>query len=148
VDRLLAAMQALGLIELTPSTAQVIVTVMDRSLMTDYQVVTRELRQSGIRSELYLGDERSLGKQLQYANRQKIPLAIIIGGDEIARGEVTIKDLELGAKMQDKKKSSSGKDRDEWLRLSRSVQRSIPRQELIATLRAMLKNRDATPELT
>jgi len=146
VDRLLAAMQALQLIELTPSTAQVIVTVMDRSLLTDYQVITRELRQSGIRSELYLGEERSLGKQLQYANRQKIPLAVIIGSDELSRGEVTIKDLELGAKLQDRKKSSSGKDREEWLRMSRSVQRSVPRQELIATLRGLLRERDGLTE--
>ena len=141
VDRLLAAMQALQLIELTPSTAQVIVTVMDRSLMSDYQVITRELRQSGIRSELYLGEERSLGKQLQYANRQKIPFAVIIGGDELSRGEVTIKDLELGAELQDRKKSSSGKDREEWLQLSRSVQRSVPRQDLIATLRKSIHDR-------
>ena len=146
VDRLLAAMQALQLIELTPSTAQVIVTVMDRSLMPDYQVLTRELRQGGIRSELYLGDERSLGKQLQYANRQKIPLAVIIGGDERSRGEVTIKDLELGTKLQDKKKSSSGKDREEWLRMSRSVQQSVPRSDVIATLRRLIDDRRARPE--
>jgi len=139
-------MQALQLIELTPSTAQVIVTVLDHSLLKDYQVITRELRQSGIRSELYLGEEQSLGKQLQYANRQKIPLAVIIGGDELTRGEVTIKDLKLGAQMQDKKKSSSGKDREEWLRMSRSVQRSVPRNELVTTLHAMLQSRGGVSE--
>ncbi len=138
VDRLLAAMLKLGLVDMRPSTAQVIVTIMEPDRSTEYQKITRELRQAGIRTELYLGEEGSLGKQLQYANRQRIPIAVIIGSDEFGRGEITLKDLELGKQLQDKKKAATGKDRDEWLRQSRTVQVTVPRDSLLGKVREML----------
>lgn len=138
VDRLFAVMEKLGLHELAPSTAKVIVTVMEPTRMQDYQLLTRELRQAGINTEMYLGDEKSLGKQLQYANRQQIPVAVIVGGDEFAKNEVTIKNLKLGGQLQDKKKTAQGKERDEWLALSRSVQQTIPRSDCIAKVKEVL----------
>jgi histidyl-tRNA synthetase len=138
VDRLLAALQKLGLLEESPSTAQVIVTVMEPGNITEYERITRELRQAGINSEMYLGDEKSLGKQLQYANRQQIPVALIIGSDEFARGDVTIKNLKLGARLQDKKKAPAGKERDEWLKLSRGVQVTVPRGQCAQQVLMML----------
>ncbi len=138
VDRLFAAMQKLGLVELAPSTAQVIVTVMEPSRLVEYQNITRQLRQANINTEMYLGDEQGLGKQLQYANRQQIPLAVIMGGDEFAKGEVTIKNLKLGGQLQDKKKTAQGKEREEWLRLSRTVQMTVPRTNIVEQVRSML----------
>lgn len=138
VDRLFAAMQKLGLIEEVASTAHVIVTVMEPSKIAEYQKLTRELRQAGINTEMYLGEEKSLGKQLQYANRQQIPFAVIIGSDEFAKNEVTIKNLKLGAQLQDKKKSADGKEREEYLRLSRSVQVTVPRERCVEQVRSML----------
>ena len=138
VDRLFAAMQKLGLVELVASTAQVLVTVMEPARLNEYQQLTRRLRQAGINTELYLGEEKGLGKQLQYANRQQIPVAVIIGSDEFSRGEVTIKDLILGAKLQDKKKTAVGKERDEWLRLMRTAQFSVPLDECVDHVREVL----------
>lgn len=138
VDRLFAAMQKLGLVDLAPATAHVLVTVMEQDRIADYQKLTRELRQAGINTELYLGEEKGLGKQLQYANRQQIPLAVIVGSDEFSRGEVTIKNLTLGGQLQDKKKTASGKEREEWLKLSRSVQRTVPRGGCVEEVRTML----------
>jgi histidyl-tRNA synthetase len=138
IDRLLAALTKLGLAEAAPATAAVLVTLMEPARIAEYQMLTRELRLSGINTELYLGEEKGLGKQLQYANRQQIPLAVIMGSDEFARNEVTVKNLTLGAQLQEKKKGLSGKDREEWLRLSRSVQVTVPRDQLIATIRSMM----------
>lgn len=138
VDRLFAAMQKLGLIGLVPSTAQVLVTVMEQSRLSEYQKLTRELRRAGIKTEMYLGDEKSLGKQLQYANRQQIPVAILMGSDEFAKNEVTIKNLKLGAELQDKKKTAEGKEREEWLRLSRTAQVTVARAQYIAEVQRML----------
>jgi histidyl-tRNA synthetase len=138
VDRLFAAMEKLGLHELAPSTAKVIVTVMEPARLADYQKLTREIRQAGINAEMYLGDEKSLGKQLQYANRQQIPLAVIMGSDEFVKSEVTIKNLKLGAQLQDKKKTAQGKEREEWLALSRTVQRTIPLSHCIEELQNLL----------
>jgi histidyl-tRNA synthetase len=138
VDRLLAAMQKLGLVELAASTAQVLVTVMEPTRVADYQKLTRELRQSGINTELYLGDEKGLGKQLQYANRQQIPVAVILGSDEFAKNEVTLKDLKLGGLLQEKKKGKSGQEREEYLKLSRTAQVTVPRDELLQQVKEML----------
>jgi histidyl-tRNA synthetase len=111
---------------------------MEPSRLAEYQRLTREIRQAGINAEMYVGEEKSLGKQLQYANRQQIPLAVIIGSDEFAKGEVTIKNLKLGGQLQDKKKTLQSKDRDEWLALSRTVQQTVTHALCIETLKAML----------
>ena len=144
VDRLFAALQKLGLTELAPSTAVVLVTVMEPSRILEYQQMTRELRLEGINTELYLGEEKTLGKQLQYANRQQISFAVLMGSDEFAKNQVTIKNLKLGAQLQDKKKSAgkkdSGKDREEYLQLSRSVQVTVPRGQLVRTLRELMQS--------
>lgn len=139
VDRLFAAMEMLGLHRLAPSTAKVIVTVMEPSRLSAYQKLTRELREAGINTEMYLGEEKTLGKQLQYANRQQIPLAIIIGSDEFAKGEVTIKNLKLGGELQDKKKTAQGKEREEWLKLSRTVQVTVPLAETTHQIKKSLE---------
>ena len=138
VDRLLAAMQKLGLVELAASTAQVLVTVMEPGRIVEYQKLTRELRQAGINTEMYLGEEKGLGKQLQYANRQQIPIAVLMGSDEFARNTVTIKNLKLGGRLQDKKATASGKEREEWLKLSRTAQVTVPKHECLENIRKMI----------
>ncbi|HEX9007110.1 MAG TPA: histidine--tRNA ligase, partial [Bacteroidota bacterium] len=99
VDRLLAALQRLGLAHATPATAQVLVTVMEPSRMADYLHITQEIREAGINAELYMGGEKGLKKQLQYADRLQIPVGVIIGGDEFSQGTVTVKNLRLGAQL-------------------------------------------------
>lgn len=138
VDRLFAAMEKLGLHTIAPATAHVLVTVMEPSRLATYQRLTQELRNAGINAELYLGEEKTLGKQLQYANRVQIPLAVIIGSEEFAKNEVTIKNLKLGAELQDKKKTAKGKQREEWLKLSRTVQVSVPLPHAIEHIKKTL----------
>jgi histidyl-tRNA synthetase len=58
--------------------------------------IAEELRAAGIPVELYL-DERKLDRQLQYANRKGIPVAVIAGEAELDRNEVAIKDLQSGS---------------------------------------------------
>jgi histidyl-tRNA synthetase len=55
-----------------------------------------ELRAAGFKVETALDPREKLGKQFQYADRKRIPLALVIGPDELARGEVVIKDLRSG----------------------------------------------------
>jgi len=133
VDRLLAAMVKLGLAGTNPSTAQVLVTVMEPGRIVEYEKLTRELRQAGISAEMYLGEERGLTKQLAYANRLQFPLAVLIGSDEFQRGEVTIRNLKRGAELPDKKTQ-----REEWLRLSRTVQFAVPRGDCVSQIRRII----------
>jgi histidyl-tRNA synthetase len=125
VDRLLAALTKLGRIQSRPSTAQVLVLSIDDSMMDDYLSITYQLRRAGIPTELYLGSEKDIRKQLKYADLTRIPVAVIFGPDEKARGTVTIKDLETG-----RLHATQVESREEWL-LKRPGQREVPYANLI-----------------
>ena len=73
----------------------VVVLVLDRERIGDYQTMVADLRRADIPAEMYLGDS-GMKAQMKYADRRNAPLAIIQGGDEKARGVVQIKDLALG----------------------------------------------------
>ena len=129
VDRLLAALREKGLAG-TEAQGPVVVTVMDRDRMADYQAMAAELRAAGIRAEVYLGNPKNFGNQLKYADKRAAPIAIIQGADEAARGVVQVKDLILGAKI------AAQASVEEWK--SQPAQVEVPRETLIATVREML----------
>ncbi|WP_439507785.1 histidine--tRNA ligase [Yoonia sp.] len=129
VDRLLAALRATGRIT-SASAGPVIVTVMDRAHMADYQSMVAELRKAGIRSEVYLGNPKNFGNQLKYADKRASPVAIIAGGDEFAKGVVQIKDLILGAQI------AKNATLEEWK--DRPSQYEVPRDQMVAKVRAIL----------
>ncbi|MCM2563647.1 histidine--tRNA ligase [Lutimaribacter sp. EGI FJ00015] len=129
VDRLLAALREKGRIEAREE-GPVVVTVMDRDRMADYQAMVGELRQAGIRAEVYLGNPKNFGNQLKYADRRHSPVAVIEGGDEKAKGVVQIKDLILGAKIAETATLEEWKDRPS--------QFEVPRDQLVAKVRDIL----------
>jgi histidyl-tRNA synthetase len=129
VDRLLAALQAKGRTALE-GTGPVVVTVMDRDRMANYQKMAAELRADGIRAEVYLGNPKNFGNQLKYADRRHSPVAVIEGADEKARGVVQIKDLILGAKIAETASLEEWKDRPS--------QYEVPRDELVTKVREIL----------
>jgi histidyl-tRNA synthetase len=129
VDRLLAALREKGR---TATTAQgpVVVTVMDRDRMADYQAMVGELRQAGIRAEVYLGNPKNFGNQMKYADRRGSPVAIIAGSDEFEKGVVQIKDLILGAQL------AQDATLEEWK--ERPSQIEVPRDQLVEKVREIL----------
>ena len=129
VDRLLAALREKGRIGGTVE-GPVVVTVMDRDRMADYQAMVGELRAAGIRAEVYLGNPKNFGNQLKYADRRGSPVAVIEGGDEKANGIVQIKDLILGAKI------AESATLEEWK--ERPSQFEVPRDQLVAKVREIL----------
>lgn len=129
VDRLLAALRAKGLMGGTDR-GPVVVTVMDRDRMADYQAMAAELRAAGIRAEVYLGNPKNFGNQLKYADKRNAPIAVIQGGDEAARGVVQVKDLILGAKI------ALDASHEEWK--SQPAQTEVARADLIAEVRRIL----------
>ncbi|MEP0815066.1 MAG: histidine--tRNA ligase [bacterium] len=139
VDRLVAAMAALGMAAARPSTADVLVTVMDKSRLSDYFAIAGKLRAEGIRTEVYMGDEKGIGKQLKYADRQVIPVAVIIGTDEFAAGTASIKDLRITRK--EPAATADIKNRDEWLK-ARKGQSTVPLGGLAGELRSILAERE------
>ena len=55
-----------------------------------------QLRQAGIRSEIYPEAGAKMKKQMGYANQKNIPYVAVIGGDEMANGEVALKNMLTG----------------------------------------------------
>jgi histidyl-tRNA synthetase len=133
VDRLLAALREKGRLSATP-TGPVVVTVMDKARMADYQTMVAELRNAGIRAEVYLGNPKNFGNQLKYADRRNSPVAVIEGGDEKAAGVIQIKDLILGAKI------AESATLEEWK--ERPSQFEVPRGDLVAKVREILDSQD------
>jgi histidyl-tRNA synthetase len=72
--------------------AEVLVTSFSPDLLDQSIHLAAELRDKGLNVEMYLGEER-LGTQLRYAARKAIPFAVILGPDEIANGQVVLKDM-------------------------------------------------------
>ncbi len=118
VDRLLAALREKGRIEAVER-GPVVVTVMDRDRMADYQAMVAELRNAGIRAEVYLGNPKNFGNQLKYADRRNSPVAVIEGGEEKAAGIVQIKDLILGAKIAENATLEEWKERPSQFEVAR-----------------------------
>ncbi|MBR9843366.1 MAG: histidine--tRNA ligase [Rhodobacteraceae bacterium] len=133
VDRLLAALREKGRMGGTAK-GPVVVTVMDRDRMADYQAMVAELRNAGIRAEVYLGNPKNFGNQLKYADKRQSPVAVIEGGDEKANGVVQIKDLILGAKI------AESATLEEWK--ERPSQFEVPRGDLVAKVREILEGQD------
>jgi histidyl-tRNA synthetase len=129
VDRLLAALRAKGRLSGT-ARGPVVVTVMDRDRMADYQAMAAELRAAGIRAEVYLGNPKNFGNQLKYADKRASPVAVIQGTDEAAAGKVQLKDLILGAKL------AQDATLEEWK--SQPAQTEVDRADLVEGVRALL----------
>lgn len=130
VDRLLAALREKGRMD-NHAKGPVIVTVMERERMGDYQTMVAELRNAGIRAEVYLGNPKNFGNQLKYADARNAPVAVIEGGDEKENGVVQIKDLALGKAL-----AANITTNEEWK--AQPAQMEIARGDLVAEVRKMI----------
>ena len=135
VSRLMTALKNLGKLDTDPLPAPVIICVMDRDTesLGRYQSMTQKLRQANIRAEMYQGNPRQFGKQLQYADRRGSGIAIIQGSDEREAGEVQIKDLFEGKRL-----SENITDNEAW-RAERPAQFSVKEADLVEAVRTLLE---------
>jgi len=95
LDRLLAAMEELGVLEKRGSTAPVFLPFFDAAHLADYLRLAGRLRAAGIGVELY-PEPKKLGAQLKYADRRGFRVALILGDDEWKSASATVKDLASG----------------------------------------------------
>ncbi len=127
VSRLAAALTLLGKAGAAEPADLIVVTVMDKETRPELMALVRDLRQQGLRAELYMGDS-AMKAQLRYADARGARFVVIEGEDERAAGEVTIKDLQLG-----KEKSAEINDNAEW-RASEHAQQQVPKGDLASKL--------------
>lgn len=140
VSRLLTALRLVGspIVADAEPDGPVVVLVMERDRIADYQRLVAALREDGIRSELYLGSA-GMKAQMKYADRRKSPCVVIQGSDERERGEVQVKDLIEGAKA-----AAAIATNAEW-KAARPAQVSVPVDEMVAVVRGILEMHGVNP---
>lgn len=131
VSRLLAALAALGRVDTKAELGPVVVLVMDRDNIADYQKMAADLRAAGIRSEMYLGTS-GMKAQMKYADKRNAPCVVIQGSDERDAGKVQIKDLIEGARL-----AAGIEDHDEY-REARPAQVEVPVGDMVETVREIV----------
>ena len=131
VSRLQAALELLGKLDIEDVAAPVVVLTLDAARMAGYQQMVTELREAGIRAEMYLGGS-GMKAQMKYADKRGAPVAVIEGEDERANGEITLKDLILGSEM-----SKEIADNTAW-REGQPAQVAVPRARLVEEVKAIL----------
>lgn len=99
LDRLLAAMEELGMLEAVSTPAPVFVVFFDGKRRDDYLRLAARLRAAGFGVELY-PEPKKLAQQLKYADRRGHRVAILIGEDEFQKGICQLKDLKAGTQTE------------------------------------------------
>jgi histidyl-tRNA synthetase len=95
LDRLLAALEELKLVEKVSTPAPVFIPFFEASRLHDYLRLAASLRAAGVGTEFYF-EPKKLASQLKYADRRGFRLAVIVGADEWTSGNAQIKDLSSG----------------------------------------------------
>ena len=124
VSRLAAALRACGREPGLVVRGPVVVIVFSQDHMSQYFEVAGELRAAGIPAEVYLGAS-GMKAQMKYADRRMSPAVIMLGGDEIEAGVVTIKDLDLGREL-----AAGVRDHETW-KTERPGQATVPRADMV-----------------
>ncbi|MGV6801291.1 MAG: histidine--tRNA ligase [bacterium] len=130
VSRLLSALK-LRAGQAGAARGPIVVLAMEKDQMPAYQKMAADLRNAGLRAEVYLGGS-GMKAQMKYADKRRASIAIIQGEDERARGEVTIKDLVLGEQL-----SKNITDNKQW-REDQPAQFAVSEDKLVAAVKEVL----------
>ncbi|MBX7256732.1 MAG: histidine--tRNA ligase [Candidatus Hydrogenedentes bacterium] len=133
LDRLVAALAHLGLISPERTTVEVLVVSLGGVPEAETLKLAAELRAAGLRTEPYFGSKKGMKNQLSHADHYGIPVAVIVGGDELAQGVVSVKDLFAG-----KQQREGIEDREAYRQAGRSGQVTVSRAEMVAAVRDVL----------
>lgn len=96
VERILDLMDDRDMFETDETPADVMVAVWNRDFAPDSLSIARDLREAGLRVDLYPGDDDRFGKQFGYADDRDIPFVAIFAPDEKEQGVVSVRDMESG----------------------------------------------------
>ena len=131
VSRFVSALQKMEALK-AETQPPVIICAFDRSLMADYFKIATELRAGGLRAEVFIG-AGNVTKQMKYADRRGAQFAVLMGEDEHSAGQVTVKDLYLGAEM-----AKAIESNEDW-KAARPAQETIARGNLLDYIKAALE---------
>jgi len=131
LDRLLAALAELGLVAAPATAVETLVVTMGNVSKAETLRVAQELRAAGICTETFFASKKKMqmGNQLSHADHYGIPVAVIIGEDEIAQGVVSVKDLAAG-----KAGREDIEDREAYRQAGKTGQVTVPRTAMVQTV--------------
>lgn len=95
LDRLLAAMEELEMLEKVRTPAEVLVTYFDRDRLGDYLRLASQVRATGVGVEVF-PDAKKLKQQLRYADQRGFRVALIAGSREFDANTCQVKNLQTG----------------------------------------------------
>ncbi|HEY3323100.1 MAG TPA: histidine--tRNA ligase [Planctomycetota bacterium] len=95
IDRLFSYLVELGRVKKSAVTSKVMVVAMDAACLPAALKTLGALRAAGIAAEMGIDNEAKpkMDKQLSLAGKKGIPYAAILGGNEVAKGTLMLKDL-------------------------------------------------------
>lgn len=113
IERIIDLMDELNLYppHIAGTVVEVLVTVFDETTRRESVRLASELREVGIKTELYM-DNKKLGKQFNHADRKGIPLVVTLGPEEISQGIVKLKRLADGAEVHAERDSIAARVRE------------------------------------
>ena len=133
LDRLMAALTKLKVVTPIKTTVQALVVSLGNIPAGETLAIASELRAAGIATEAYFGKKMRLKEQLSHADHYEIPVAVIIGEDELTKRQVAVKDLITGKKLKE-----DISDREEYRQEGKNTQVTVSRDALVATVQAIL----------
>jgi len=97
LERIIVVMTERGMFpaEVAGSGVDVMVTIWNAGAASDALRLAGDLRRAGLRVDVYPEADK-LARQFKYAASRGVPMVAVIGDDERARGEVSIKDMRSG----------------------------------------------------
>jgi histidyl-tRNA synthetase len=133
VSRLFSALRLTKspLVEGAAKPGPVVVLVLDRENIAEYQALVAQLRAENLRAELYLG-AAGMKAQMKYADRRRAPAVVIQGSNEREAGEVLIMYFFGGAGASEAIASNA-----EW-KAARPAQVSVPVERMVEAVRETL----------
>ncbi len=96
VDRIYDALEELGLFppDQDSRTRVLFLNLGEEGMQQSYRLLQR-MRQAGTPAEIY-PSQAKMDRQLKYADKNRIPYVVMIGGSELEAGKLSLKDLSTG----------------------------------------------------
>lgn len=97
IERICEVLKDRRMVSIPTSIIKVLVTIFSTELAPESRKIARQLRTSGINTEVYIEPNVKLDKQLKYADRKGIPYVVIMGPEEVEKNKVTVKNMKTGS---------------------------------------------------
>jgi histidyl-tRNA synthetase len=100
VERIIDLMDDRDMFDIDETPADVMVAVWNEEFAADSMAIARQMREAGLRADLFPDVDSGFGKQFGYADDRDIPFVAIFAPDEKEAGSVAIRDMESGEQTE------------------------------------------------